>query len=54
MEISGLLQPFIIIYKEFKFFCHRRVYKSLIWASKLSGPKSIKQCPNSSRIVPGY
>ena len=27
MEISGLLQPFITIYKEFKFFFHTYVYK---------------------------
>ena len=39
MEISGLLQPFIIIYEEFKFFFHISVYKSLIWVPKLHVPK---------------
>ena len=34
MEISGLLQQLIMIYKEFKFFVHTYVYKSLIWAPK--------------------
>ena len=32
MEISELSRPFIIIYKELKFFFHTYGYKSLIWA----------------------
>ena len=51
MEISGLVQPFIIIYEEFKFFFH--VYKSVIYVLKLPAQKSIKWCPNCSRIMPG-
>ena len=39
MEISGLLRPFAIIYKEFKIFFHTYVYKSLIWALKFHAPK---------------
>ena len=30
MEISELLRPFTIIYKEFKFFFRTYVYKSLL------------------------
>ena len=39
MGISGILQPFIIIFKEFKFFFQAYVYKSLIWVLKLHVPK---------------
>ena len=39
MEISGLLRPFAIIYKEFKILFHTYVYKSLIWALKFHAPK---------------
>ena len=35
MEISGLLRWFTIVYKEFKFFMHTCVNKSLAWAPKL-------------------
>ena len=34
MEIPGLLRRFIIIYKEFKFFFHTNIYKSLILVAK--------------------
>ena len=39
MEILGLLQPFIIIYKEIKFFFDIFVYNPLIWVPKLDAPK---------------
>ena len=39
MEISGLLRPFIIIHREFKFFFHTYIYKSLICVPKLRAPK---------------
>ena len=39
MEIFGLLRPLIIIYKEFIFFFHTYVHKSLIWEPKLHAPK---------------
>ena len=42
MEISGLLGPIIIIYKEFKCFFPTYVYKSLIRALKLHGSKTDK------------
>ena len=50
IEISGLLQLFIIIFKGLKLFFNTYVYKSLIWAPKL---KLIKGCPHYSRTVPG-
>ena len=54
METSGLLQPFIIIYKELKFFFHTHVYKSLIRDPKYMRSQSIKRCPYCSRIVPAF
>ena len=33
------MQPFIIIYKEFKFFFHTYVHKPLIWVRKLQALK---------------
>ena len=39
MEIFGLLQTIIIIYKEFKFFSYTYVYKSVTWTRKLHVPK---------------
>ena len=47
MEISGLLQPFIIIYKEFRFFFDTYVYKSLIWSPELHAPKIDKTMSKS-------
>ena len=35
MDISGLLQPFIIIYKEFMFIARSNVWKPLILMPKL-------------------
>lgn len=52
MAISELLQPFIIINKEFVLFFHKYVWKSLIWAPKFYAPKIALECPNCSRIVP--
>ena len=53
MEIYGMLRPFIIIYKEFKFSFRTYINHFLICASKLHArPKSRKLCPNQSRIVP--
>ena len=50
METYGLLQKFIKIYKLCKFFfC---TYKFLIGHPNYMHPKSIKRCPNFSRIVP--
>ena len=51
--ISGLLQPFIIIYKEFTFFLHTYIRKSLILAPKLDARKINKTCPNCSGIAHG-
>ena len=39
MENFGPLQLFIIIYKEFKFFFHAYIHKSLICAPRLHAPK---------------
>ena len=53
--LIGLLQPFIIIYKELKFFFYTYICKSLIWASGCQSymcPKWTKWCPDCSRIVP--
>ena len=44
-EISGLLPPFIIIYKEFKCFFHRCVHNCLIWAPTLHAHKIDKTKP---------
>ena len=49
--ISGLLQPFITTFKEFNFFHHTYIHKSLILAPKLHAPKIDKTCPNCSRII---
>ena len=49
MEISGLLQQFTIIHKEFIFFFHTSVYISLI--PNYMRPESIKQRSNLCRIV---
>ena len=45
MDISGLLQPFIIIYNEFKFFFHIYIYKSLIGVPQLRARKIDKTMP---------
>ena len=45
MDISGLLQPFIIIYNEFKFFFHIYVYKSLIGVPQLRARKILVSYP---------
>ena len=49
--ISGLLQPVIITDKEFKFFLHTYIRKSLILAPKLHAPQIDELCPNCFRIV---
>ena len=52
MEAPELLQPIIIISKEFKFFFLVYIYRSLIWAPKLHAPKINNVMSKSSRIVP--
>ena len=49
----GSCEPFIIIYKEFNFFLHTHIRKSLILTPKLHAPKIDETCPNCSRIVHG-
>ena len=49
--ISELLRPSIIIYKEFKFFLHKKLHKSLILAPNLHAPKIDESCSNCSRKV---
>ena len=45
--VQRWMRPFILIYKELRFF-FKIFLKSLFWAPKLHGPKSIKRCPNYS------
>ena len=54
MEILGLLQPFIIIYKEIKFFFDIFVYNPLIWVPKLHAPKIDKTVSKLVQKVPNH
>ena len=53
MEISGLLQQFIMISNNLN-FSSTHMYISLIWGCKLHAPNIDKRYPNCSRIVPDY
>ena len=49
---AWLLRPFVIIYKEFISFTHTDIYKLQFGFPNYMRPKSVKRCPNRSRMVP--